>query len=318
LQVVITGGTGFIGRALAASLARDGHRAIVLSRRPESAPVPGPGVEVVRWDGRSADGWGQLVAGAGAIVNLAGESITGTGWIPSHWTAARKRRIAESRTSAGLAVVQAIEGAGGKLPALIQASAVGYYGPHDDEAITEDCPPGSDFLASVCVAWEASTQRAEALGARRVLLRTGLVLDAHAGALPRLMLPFKFFAGGPLGSGRQWCPWIHIADEVRAIRFLIESPEARGPFNLTAPNPLTNLAFSRALGKAMGRPALALAPAFALRLALGEMATLVVDGQRALPARLAGLGFCFAFPDAGAALRDLVAGSAGGSAAKRG
>ena len=306
MKTIITGGTGLIGRALAGSLTRDGHEVILLSRRTPAVPGLAGNVKVVQWDAHTAEGWGHLVNDADAIVNLAGESIAGAGLIPTRWTEERKRLISQSRAGANQAVVQALQLAGDRKPVLIQGSAVGYYGPGGDSLLTEDSPAGNDYLARVCVESERQTQAVEALGVRRVIARTGLVLSAQGGVLSRLMLPFKFYAGGPSGSGAQWYPWIHIDDEVRAIRFLIESPQAAGVYNLSAPNPLRNRDFSRALSRVMGRPAFIPAPAFALKLALGELSTLVLDGQRAVPERLTKLGFKFGFSDAEAALRDLL------------
>ena len=302
MRIVITGGAGLIGRALTAGLAADGHEVILLSRAPGRVTGLPAGARAEGWDGRTAAGWGPLADGAQAIVNLAGESLAA-----GRWTAERKRRIRESRLNAGRAVVQAAEMAGRAPRVVVQSSAVGYYGPQGDQELAEETPPASDFLAQLCVDWEASTAPVEAMGVRRVVIRSGVVLSAGDGALPRMLLPFKLFAGGPLGGGRQWLPWIHIADEAAAIRFLIEKEEAAGPFNLTAPHPLTNAEFGRVVGRVLGRPAWMPAPAFALRLALGEMATVVLDGQRAVPRRLLGLGFTFRFPEAEAALRDLLA-----------
>jgi uncharacterized protein (TIGR01777 family) len=300
MRVIITGGAGLIGRALAADLASNGHEAIVLSRAPERVTGLPPSVRAERWDARSAAGWSPLADGADAIVNLAGESLAG------RWTARRKRRILESRQNAGRVVVEAVEGASVKPHVVVQASGAGYYGPRGDEEITEEAGPGKDYLGQTAIEWEASTAPVEALDVRRVIIRTGVVLSMAGGALPPLLLPFQFFVGGPLGSGRQWFPWIHVADEARAIRFLIEHESASGPFNLTAPNPLTNAEFGRALGRVLRRPAFVPTPAFALRLLLGEMSTVLLDGQRAVPRRLLGLGFTFRFPDAEAALRDLL------------
>lgn len=301
MRVVITGGTGLIGRALATDLAASGRDVIVLSRSPERATDLPAGVRAVRWDGRTAQGWGHLVGGAEAVVNLAGENLAA-----GRWTAARRARIRESRLHAGAAVVEAIRAADEKPRLLIQASAVGYYGPRGDEELAETAPPGNDFLARLCLEWEASTAAVEGLGVRRASIRSGLVLSAHGGALPRLLLPFRFFAGGRLGTGRQWYPWIHLADEVAAIRFLIEAEGVDGPINLTAPRPVTNAALSATIGRVLGRPALLPTPGFALRLALGDMATVVLDGQRAVPARLLALGFRFRFTEIEAALRDLL------------
>ncbi|HEY81498.1 MAG TPA: TIGR01777 family protein [Anaerolineae bacterium] len=306
MRILITGGTGLIGRALIDLLLPEGHEIIVLSRNPARVTLPA-GVQVAGWDARSAQGWAHLAEGADAIVNLAGESIAGAGAIPARWTAARKRRILESRLNATRAVVEAIDQARAKPKVLVQGSAVGYYGGRvDDVALDEDAAPGDDFLAEVAVQWEAASAPVEAMGVRRALARTGLVLSATGGSLPPTLLPFKLFLGGPLGHGLQWWPWIHIRDEVRALVFLITEPRAAGPFNLTAPNPVTNRAFARVLGKVMRRPSLLPAPAFLLRLALGEMADLLLKGQRALPKRLLELGFEFEYPHLEGALRDLL------------
>ncbi len=304
MNVIITGGTGLIGRALAADLLKEGHEVIVLSRRPEAyvGRVPA-GVRLERWDGRTAEGWGHLVEGADAIVNLAGENIAA-----GRWTAERKRRIRESRVHAGEAVTAAVLAAREKPRVVIQASAVGYYGPHGDEEVDEDTPPGNDFLARVAVDWEASTAPVEEHGVRRVIIRTGIVLTPEGGALARMLLPFRLGLGGPLGSGRQWFPWIHIADEVGAIRFLMENEATQGPYNLTAPNPVRQREFARALGRVLRRPAFLPVPAFALRLLFGEMADVLLTGQRAVPRRLLEAGYTFRFPDLEPALEDLVTG----------
>jgi uncharacterized protein (TIGR01777 family) len=301
MRIIITGGTGLIGGALAANLANDGHEVILLSRAPERATSLPSGVRAERWDGRTATGWAPLADGADAVVNLAGEGIAS-----SRWTEERKRRIRESRVNAGQAVVEAVKAAARKPGVVIQSSAVGYYGVHGDEEITESTPAGNDYLAQVAVAWESATEPVETLGVRRAIIRTGVVLSKKGGALPQMLLPFKLFAGGPIGSGRQWFPWIHIADEVSAIRFLIENRQASGAFNLSAPNPLTNAEFGRVVGRVMGRPAFMPAPAFALRLVFGEMATVLLDGQRQVPKRLLELGFAFRFPSAQAALKDIL------------
>jgi uncharacterized protein (TIGR01777 family) len=300
MRVIITGGTGLIGRALTHSLINDDHEVIVLTRNPEKSSLPA-GAIAERWDGRSADGWSHWVDGANTIVNLAGAGVADR-W----WTADRKSLIRDSRLDAGRAVVQAVKKAEQKPEVVIQSSAVGYYGPRDDSLITEDAVPGVDFLAKVCVDWEASTASVERMGVRRAILRTGVVLSANGGALPKMALPFKFFVGGPIGSGKQWIPWIHMADEVAAIRFLIENKAAAGRFNLSAPNPLTNADFGRAIGKIMGRPAVMPTPAFALKLAFGELSSALLTGQRAVPQRLQELGFTFQFPEAGEALKDLL------------
>jgi uncharacterized protein (TIGR01777 family) len=301
MRVVITGGSGLIGSEAARDLGGAGHEVVILTRDPAKAgPLP-PNARAVRWDGRTAEGWGALLDGGTAIIHLAGDSIAS-----GRWTAEKKRRIRDSRVESGKAVLEAIRQAAIKPAVLLQGSAVGYYGPCGDEVVTEHHPAGNDFLADVCKAWEASTAEAESLGVRRALLRTGIVLSRKGGALPKMALPFRVMAGGPLGSGRQWVPWIHMADEVGAIRFLLENEDASGPFNLTAPNPLRNRDFSRALGRALKRPALAPAPSFALRAVLGEMADMLLEGQRAVPQRLLETGYVFRYPEALPALRDLL------------
>jgi len=301
MKVVITGGSGLVGRALAASLADDGHRAVILSRRPEGVTGVSPGVAVEAWDGRSAEALVPLIEGADGVVHLAGENIAA-----GRWTETRKALIRQSRILSSDAVARAFDRAQRRPAVLLQASAVGIYGPRGDEEIDERDSAGSDFLSRVCGDWEAASDGVEALGVRRVILRTGVVLSRSGGALPRMMMPFRLFAGGPVGSGGQWLPWIHLQDEVGAIRFLLECTETTGPFNLTAPEPLANREFSRLLGRVLGRPSLLPAPGFALRLALGEMSTIVLTGQRALPVRLLEAGYAFSFPEAEGALRDLL------------
>jgi uncharacterized protein (TIGR01777 family) len=301
MRTIITGGTGLIGRALAANLAADGHEVILLSRKPERATGLPQGVRAEQWDARTAEGWGHLADGADAIVNLVGESLA-----DGRWTAERKRRIRDSRVLGGNAVVQAVDAAAEKPKVVIQSSGIGFYGPTGDEEITEEASPGNDFLAFTSRDWEASTAPLDDMGIRRPIIRSSAVLSTKGGALPRMLLPYKFFAGGPLSNGQQWFPWIHIDDEVGAIRFLMEHPEASGPFNLCAPNPVRNIEFSRAVGKTMSRPAMLPTPGFALRLLFGEMATVLLDGQRAVPQRLADLGYTFLFPDVEAALKDLL------------
>lgn len=301
MRIIITGGTGLIGKALANALLADGHQVIVLSRNPDKATNTPYGLQLEKWDGKSTAGWGHLVDGAGAIVNLAGEGIA-----DGRWSAERKKLIRESRVHAGLAVQDAVKQATEKPKVVLQSSAVGYYGPTKDEMITENSPPGADFLSKVCFDWEASTVPLVQMGIRRPVLRTGVVLSTEGGAFPKMRLPFKFFAGGPIGSGKQWLPWIHLEDEVRAIQFLLNHESATGPFNLSAPTPVTNKEFGETLGKVMERPALAPAPAFVMKTIFGEMSTVLLDGQRAIPTRLEEAGFTFKFPTLEAALRDLL------------
>ncbi len=307
MRVIITGGTGLIGRALSANLAADGHEVIVLSRSPDRASGLPSGVQAERWDGQTADGWADLADGADAIVNLAGASLAGESFFPSRLTEERKRLIRDSRVNAGRAVVEAVRQASDKSRVVIQSSGVGYYGPHGDEKLDEDAPPGDDWGGQMSSQdWEPATAPVETMGVRRAIIRSGVVLDAREGAFVRLLLPFRLFVGGPMGSGKQWMSWIHREDEARAIRFLIENEEASGPFNLSSPNPLTNADLARAVGRVLGRPSFIPVPGFALNLAFGEVADTILKGQRVVPHRLQEMGFTFRFADAESALRDLL------------
>ncbi len=290
-RVVVTGGSGMIGSALTAELAGAGYEVVVLSRRPEAVSGLPDGARAVGWDAQTVAGWGQEVEGARAVVNLAGAGIA-----DRRWTARRKRLLGLSRTGSTRAVAQAIQRASERPAMLLQMSGIDYYGDHPEERrVTEEVPAGEGFLADLTRDWEAASRPVEEVGVRRCLLRTSMVLSGEGGALPRLALPFKLFAGGPAGDGRQWVSWIHLRDEVRAIRFLLESEDADGAFNLTAPEPVTNRELARTLGQVLGRPSFVRAPAFALRLALGEMADVVLDGRRAVPYRLLEEGFSFEY-----------------------
>ncbi|MDH3402820.1 MAG: TIGR01777 family oxidoreductase [Acidobacteriota bacterium] len=301
MQVIVTGGGGLIGRALTAALAARGDEVRVTSRDPSAVRGLPRGVEAARWDAASADELAPLLAGADAVVHLAGAGIA-----ERRWSEARKRAIRDSRTRSTAALAAAFARAASPPRILLQGSAVGYYGSRGDEELAETAAAGTGFLADVCVAWEAAGSAVEDLGVRRAVLRTGVVLATEGGALPKMALPFRFFAGGPVGSGRQWVPWIHMADEVGAILFLLDSPQASGVFNLTAPEPATNRALARAIGRALRRPSFLPAPAAAMKLALGEMAELLLASQKALPAALLAAGYPFRFATAGAALEDLL------------
>ena len=300
MKVIVAGGTGLIGKALTESLIKDGHEVIVLSR--SAAPPAGfpPEARFVKWDGKSPDGWAHLVDETDALVNLAGANLSA-----GRWTAKHKEVILSSRVNAGKAFVQAIKQASNPPAVLIQASGIGFYGVENPTLLDENTPPGRDFLASISKEWEASTQAVETQGVRRVILRSGVVLSTKGGALGLIVLPFRLFVGGPLGKGDQWFSWVHIEDEVRAIRFLIENPAANGPFNISA-QPVTNDEFARTVGNVKRRPAFFRVPAFVLRLVLGEMSTMVLDGQRASAGKLTDLGFHFQYEDIESALKDLL------------
>jgi uncharacterized protein (TIGR01777 family) len=293
MRIVVAGGSGFLGRALIASLRRSGHTVSVLTRHPRAA-------EDVRWSPSDAStDWWSVVREAGAIVNLAGESLMGKRWTPR-----QKAAIRESRVAATSALVRAIVAAP-RPPILVNGSAVGVYGPHGDEPLTEGAPPGSGFLAEVCTAWEAAALDA-ARSTRVVVLRTGVVLSREGGALPQLALPFRLFVGGRVGSGRQYLSWIHLDDWVSLAEWVLLTASVSGPVNATAPVPVTNAELASALGTALGRPAFVPTPGFAVRLALGEMADdVILTGQRVLPARAQALGFEFRYKEIGPALASI-------------
>ena len=302
-RILIAGGTGLLGRALAHRLVEAGREVVLLSRA-AAGPAPTPnlpaGCRVVAWDARSANGWLDLAEGAAAIVNLAGESIAG-----GRWTGKRKARIRGSRLQATAAVVEAIARSRTPPRVLVQASAVGYYGDRGDEILEEGSAAGDGFLAETARDWEAASAEVERFGVRRVWVRSGVVLAREGGAFPKMALPFRLGAGAILGSGRQWMPWIHLEDEVAALQFVIENAAARDAMNFAAPALVTQAEFARELAQALHRPLLLRAPALALRIGLGEMAALVLDSQRVVPRRLLELGFRFRFPKLGGALADL-------------
>ncbi len=286
MQIVVAGGTGFVGRPLVDLFARNGDRVTVLTR---TARAPNH----VAWapDG-STGAWARALDAADVVVNLAGEPIAARRWTP-----AQRERLVTSRLLATRSLVAAMR-ARPRPPALfLSSSATGYYGPHGDEAVTEATPAGTDFLGQLCARWEAAAHAAESPATRVALLRTGIVLERDGGALAKMLPPFRLGVGGPMGSGRQFMPWIHRADWLALVRWIVDTPGAAGPFNATAPNPVTNRDFAATLGRVLHRPALVPAPGFALRLALGEMAgPLLLEGQRVLPARATGMGFRFRYP----------------------
>jgi len=290
MKIIIAGGTGFLGRPLTTALADDGHELVILTREPRDSG--GARARAVRWNPNGEIGaWAAEIDGAGAVVNLAGESIAG-----KRWTAAQKQRILDSRVDATRSLTAAIRAAAAPPPVFVSGSAVGYYGPLGDEIATEATPAGSDFLARVCLQWEQEAMRATSDRTRVACIRTGIVLERDGGALPQMLPPFWFGAGGPVGSGRQYWPWIHRDDWIALVRWAIAIPAATGAINATAPHPVTNKTFADALGRAMHRPAFMPAPGFALRLLLGEMAdALLLSGQNAVPAKAERAGFAFRY-----------------------
>lgn len=310
VRVVIAGGSGFLGQKLAIRLRAERHHVQILTRRSSGSPDLSrrsvAKADAITWnpDG-TAGALPQHLDGADAVVNLAGESLAKWPWTAARKTALRASRILSTRT-----IATAIAACARPPAILANASAVGYYGPHGDEPVTEATPPGTDFLARLCVEWEQEARAAERPATRLCLIRTGLALSPDGGALPTLMRPFAFGAGGPLGSGRQYVPWIHVDDWTAMVVWMIKTNGAAGAFNVSAPEPATNRTFAHTLGRVLRRPAIMPAPAFALRLALGDMADMILNGQRQLPVHAERLGFAFSHRALEPALQSLLSTSA--------
>ena len=292
MRIVVSGGSGFLGQALVTALRSDGHSVMVLTRNPrrEGDLLWSPDV--------SSGAWVAAIHAADVVINLAGEGIA-----DRRWSASRKKALLASRVTATRAIAEALLEAVRPAAVFLSGSAIGIYGNRGDEIVNEHTPPGTDFLARVCVEWESEAAAAADV-TRLVLLRSGIVLGREGGALPRMALPFRFFAGGPIGSGEHYLSWIHRDDWVALVMRAIEQATLSGPLNLTAPEPVRNRDFARALGRAMHRPASIPTPAFALQLALGELAdTALLASQRVLPARAMAEGFEFRYPQLEGALR---------------
>lgn len=302
MKLVVTGGTGFIGARLCNQLDRQGHSLTILTRSVSAADSPNN--TTILWQPGSPGTWErnleEAIDSSDGVINLAGEPIAG-----KRWSVVQKRRLRSSRIDTTRTLVTAIGKAKKKPAFLLNASAVGYYGPRGDEVITEESGRGGDFLAGLCSDWEEEAKRAESYGVRVIRLRTGIVLG-KGGALAKMVPPFKLFIGGPLGSGKQWMPWIHLEDEIGMIQFLMENSNAHGAVNACAPNPVTMKEFCRTLGSVLNRPSWAPVPAFALRLLLGEMAEMLLTGQRAVPAAAERPGYCFRHPELREALENIL------------
>lgn len=325
MRVFITGGTGLIGGDVARRLAERGDTPVVLSRNAESARKALGAIrpEIVEGDPGKPGDWQAALDGCDAVVHLAGHSLFG-----ERWTEETRRKIRDSRVHGTENVVAGIERASKRPSVLVQGSAIGYYGPQGDEALTEDSPPGDDFLAQVCIEWEAAARPVEGLGVRLPIVRTGLVLAENEGALKMMVPLFRLGPGMPVGSdgslaparGRQWMSWIHLDDMTGLILLALDHPDASGPLNATAPHPVRNGEFSKALSRTLWRPYAPWRiylpfgpPDFVLRMALGDIAEIVTSGQRVLPERALGLGYTFQFPELDMALGDLLGASRGRS-----
>jgi uncharacterized protein len=296
MRVAITGATGRIGTRLVAALKRRGDDVTVLSRNPDAARAS-LGVEAHAWQPESEPAPAAALAGRDGVVHLAGEDVA------QRWSDEAKRRLRASRELGTRNLVEGLRAAEPRPGVLVSASAVGFYGARGDEPVTEDDPPGDDFLAGVCAAWEREAAEAERLGARVVRVRTGVVLDKGGGALAKMLPFFRLGIGGPVAGGRQYIPWIHVDDLVGVYLAALDGHEWSGAVNATAPDPATNKEFSRTLGRVLHRPALAPVPGFAIRALYGEMAAIVVTGQRAVPVRTQALGYRFEHPELGEALQ---------------
>jgi uncharacterized protein len=298
---LISGGSGLIGNALVNRLNKSGHKAVILTR---NSQITSNDREFVLWDGIHPELWTEWVEKADWVINLAGENIGAKRWSPE-----RIREISNSRVFAGELLSEAILRASRRPSVFLQMSAIGYYGiqdVNDSERWDETRPLGNDRMAEICRDWEGSSKKVEGLGVRRLVTRAGLVLSRNGGVLSNLELPFKMFAGGSIGSGKQVYSWIHIDDLIEGLLALLESTKANGEFNLTSPNPATNAEFGKIISQVIQRPYWLPVPAFALRLVLGEMSTLVLDGQRVLPARLVKeFGFQFKYPELLKALKQI-------------
>jgi uncharacterized protein (TIGR01777 family) len=306
MRVFLTGATGLIGTRLVKRLISRGDGVVVLTRRPAVARQHfGPDVTAVEGDPVQPGNWMTLAAESDGVINLVGENL-----FARRWNADFKRQLVDSRVKSAQNVARALAGAprraDGTPKVLVNASATGIYGPCGDEELTEESPAGGDFLASLCREWENAAQAVEATGVRCARVRIGVVLDAAGGALQKLLTPFKLGVGGPVGSGKQWFSWIHHDDLVGLFLLALDNTDARGPLNGTAPNPVTNREFGKALGHALHRPAFMPTPALALRLALGEVADVIATGQRVLPKRALALGMNFRFPTIDIALADIL------------
>ncbi|MFO0731513.1 MAG: TIGR01777 family oxidoreductase [Nitrospiraceae bacterium] len=312
MKIIVAGGTGFLGRALVTALSRQGHEVLVLSRRPDSSGASfSSSVHTIGWDASWPGPWTESFSSVDAVINLAGEPIAN-----GRWTRTRKETIRSSRICATRGIVDALRVHSTKPCTLVNASGIGYYGPSQGEIVQETAEPGSGFLADLCVDWEREACRAEALGVRVVRLRIGMVLEKDGGALPRMMVPFKLFVGGPMLPGDQWISWIHRADLIRLIEWVLVTPSVAGAVNAVAPDPVPMSRFCSVLGEVLHRPSWLPVPEWALKTGLGELGSLMTTGQRVMPTVALEGGFQFRFPTVESALRAVLKGEQHGAVAR--
>jgi uncharacterized protein len=305
MKIVVTGGTGFIGRPLCRLLSTNGHDVILITRQSDLRPAPiDAGVTSVRWDGITRGSWEHALNGAGAVINLAGEPIA-----DRRWTAARKKAIVQSRVGTTRLLVDACASLPSVPPVLINGSAIGYYGPRGDALLHEDADIGSGFLADLCRDWEQAAIAGEQLGMRVVRVRIGMVLGLEGGALPRMLFPFRLFLGGPIAPGTQWVSWIHLEDLARLLQWTVTTASVTGAVNAVSPHPIHMQEFATTLGKILGRPSWLPVPSFVLRVALGELSTLLTTGQRVDPSVALKAGFTFWYPHLLPALSEIFHGA---------
>lgn len=306
MRVFVAGGTGLVGSRLIRRLLDRNDQVVLLTRRPEVARQKwAERCSIVSGDPMRQAAWMDAIADCDGVVNLVGEGVFARRWRGGVKELLRTSRI-QSTENVVAALARQPRTASGQPKVLVNASAIGYYGAHGDDELTEDSPPGDDFLARLCVDWERAATTAQKHDVRVVIVRVGVVLDREGGALKQMLLPFKMFAGGPVGSGKQWVSWIHHEDLVGLILLALDRRETAGVLNGTAPKPVTNKELARAIGRAMHRPSFMPTPRFALRVMLGEVANLVTTGQRVLPRRGLEFGYAFRFPEIDAALRDIL------------
>ena len=300
MKILITGGTGFVGTQLTSRLLKEGHEITVLTRSPKGNEKKTPNLSFLQGDPAMKGAWQAAINDHNVVINLAGASIF------SKWTEQTKRAIRESRIFTTRNLVEGMDPERARDTIFFSTSAVGYYGFHGDEELTEDSPPGSDFLARIATEWEAEALKAREKGSRVVITRFGIVLGRGGGALSQMIAPFRKFVGGPIGTGQQWFSWVHMEDLTEAFVFLMRRPEISGPVNLCSPHPLRNADLARALGKVLRRPSLIPAPGFMIKLILGEFGSVILEGQRVVPKRLLESGFVFKYPEIEKALENLV------------